>query len=82
MMRLILSPLPGAVTYKQIQNMSKYAESEHSLASLHKHRAGTGGQERPGLGVCLTLRNAGSCNGNIFPVLTGLVGETALALFK
>lgn len=26
-----------------------HAESEHSLASLHKCRTGTGGQERPGL---------------------------------
>lgn len=80
-MRLILSPLPGAVTNKQVQTIS-HAESEHSLASLHKHKAGTSGQESLGLGACLTLRNSSSCNGNIFPVLTGLVGETALALFN
>lgn len=80
-MRLILSPLRGAVTYKQVQTMS-HAESEHSLASLRKCRAETSGQERPGLSACLALRNAGSCNGNIFPVLTRLVGETALVPFK
>lgn len=59
-----------------------HAESEHSLASLRKCRAEISGQERPGLSACLALRNAGSCNGNIFPVLTGLVGETALVPFK
>lgn len=58
------------------------AESEHSLASLPKCRAGMYGQEKPGLSAFLALRSAGSCNENSFPVLTGLVGETALAPFK
>lgn len=67
----------GAVTQTGAKDVPCWTRALSCLPALVQSwdtRAG-----KAALGAGLVLRNAGSCNGNLFPVLTAWVGETALA---